>query len=424
MTFDPNDPFARPMRPRPQLHRRDVLRGGMWLAAGATAVPLLAACSDDGGTPTGGGQYPLATKENPVELPITDDNQPIADGLQPENVGALKVLNYADYMNPKVMQNFQDEFGAEVQVTPYVNYDEMLNKLSQPGAEYDVVFPGPTYLSRMVYGGFLQPLNHTYVPNLKNVWPEYQDPWYDQGSRYTVPYTAYTTGVGYRADIVTNPDEQGYMMIWNPEYKGKVGVLDDSGEALSMAMLAWDITDDINTTDPAVVNAAKDKLIELIDLVDVKYGITQYETIPNGKFTVHQAWSGDLISGAAFYLPKDVSPEVLGYWVPEDPADRVIGNDNIAIPKSAPSPVLAHTFVNYILDNDVSELNFSWNGYQPPLTKLSSDYLIDQGYIPDNLLTAVVQREDMDKGIQFYEQTVAVQNMWLQAFQEFKSGGS
>ena len=276
----------------------------------------------------------------------------------------------------------------------------------------------------MVYGKLLQPFNQSYLPNLKNVWPDFQDPWYDQGAQYTVPYTTYTTGVGYRADRVSDPSE-GYKMIWNSDYAGEVGVLDDSGEALSMAMLAWDLVEDnnINTDDPAIVNAAKDKLIELIDLVDVKIGITQYETIANGRFTVHQSWSGDQIAGR-WYLTGGDTVEVLGYWVPEDSSDRVIGNDNIAIPKSSPSPVLAHHFINNILDNEVSEKNFRWNGYQPPLTALDADYLIKQGYIKDNLLSAVVVPADFDEGIQFYEQTVAVQNMWLQAFQEFKSGGS
>jgi spermidine/putrescine transport system substrate-binding protein len=285
-----------------------------------------------------------------------------------------------------------------------------------------LVFPGPTVLSRMVYGKLLQPVNNSYITNIKNVWPEYQDPWYDQGSQYTVPYVVYTTGVGYRSDIVTDPSE-GYQMIWNADYAGKVGVIDDSGEALAMAMLAFGITDDINTTNPEHVNAAKDKLNELIDLVDVKVDITQYETIANGKFNVHQAWSGDMIA-ARWYLASGITLEDLGYWVPEDETQRVIGNDNIAIPKSAESPVLAHTFLNYILDNEVSEKNFNWNGYQPPFTKLNAKYLIDNGYISENLMSAVVVPEDFTKGKQFYEQPVAVQNMWLQAFQEFKSGGS
>ncbi len=69
---------------------------------------------------------------------------------------------------------------------------------------------------------------------------------------------------------------------------------------------------------------------------------------------------------ARWYLPKGVSTEDLGYWVPEAKSDGVIGNDNIAIPKSSPSPVLAHTFVNSSSTTMISEKNFNWNGYQPP----------------------------------------------------------
>lgn len=405
-----------------QLDRRAFLGGTFALALGAVAgSSLLTACggSESGTSGTSAG-YPLATPDNPVTLPIFDDNPAVADGLQPEKAAALKVLNYADYMAPGVKKDFQEKYGAEVQVTPYNNYDEMLTKLTAPGAEFDVVFPGPTYLSRMVYAKLLQPFNSSYLPNLANVWPEYQDPWYDQGSQYTVPYTVYTSGIGYRADRVSDPSE-GYKMLWNEEYAGKMGVLDDANESLSMAMLAWGITDDINTADPEIINAAKDKLNELIPL-GVSIDITQYETIATGKFTVHQAWSGDLLA-ARWYLPKGETTEVLGYWVPESKSEVVIGNDNIAIPKSSPSPVLAHAFINDLLDNAIAEKNFNWNGYQPPLTKLDAQYLVDKGYISENLMTAVVVPEDFAEGIQQFEQPPAVQNLWLQAFQEFQSGG-
>jgi spermidine/putrescine-binding protein len=41
------------------------------------------------------------------------------------------------------------------------------------------------------------------------VWSSLQSPWYDQESRYTVPYTVYTTGIGWRADKLPgfNPDK-------------------------------------------------------------------------------------------------------------------------------------------------------------------------------------------------------------------------
>ncbi len=406
-----------------QVNRRSFLGGSLALALGATGgSSLLAACGGDSGTAGGtAGSYPLARPDDPVKLPIFDDNQPIAAGQEPEKVAALRVLNYADYMAPGVKKDFKKKYGATVEVTPYNNYDEMLTKISAPGAEFDVVFPGPSVMSRMVYGQLLQPFQHSYLPNLQNAWPEYQDPWYDQGSQYSVPYTVYTTGIGYRSDRVSDPSE-GYQMLWNPEYSGKMGVLDDAGEALGMAMLAWGITRDINTGDPELINAAKDELNKLIPL-GVKVDITQYETIANGKFTVHQAWSGDMIA-ARWYLAQGATTDDLGYWVPEAKADVVIGNDNICIPKSSPSPVLAHAFINDLLDNQIAEKNFNWNGYQPPLTKLNAEYLIDGGYITENLMSAVVVPEDFESGIKFFEQTPAVENLYLAAFQEFQSGGS
>lgn len=417
-----NDSVPNLRRPH-GLKRREVLAGGLWLGAGVSAAPLLTACAGSDDSALSASDYPLAMRDNPVELPIFDDNPSIADGLTPEDADVLRVLNYPDYIAPGIKKEFGEMYGLEVQVTPVSNLDEMLQKLSAPGAAFDLVFPNPRVMSRMVHGKLLQPLNLTYVPNLSNAWPEYQDPWYDRGARYSVPYTVYTTGVGYRADLVNNP-EIGYQLIWDAQYKGKVGVIDDANESLAMAMLAFDIGDgDINTDNLDYINVAKDKLIELIDLVGVRVGITQYETIANGRFTVHQAWSGDMIS-ARYYLPPDETTDVLGYWRPEEKSEVVIGIDNIAIPRSSPSPVLAHTFLSYILDNDVAEKNFSWNGYQPPLTKLDAEYLIAQDYISANLTSALVVPEDFTSGKSFYEQPPAVDNMWLAAFQEFQGGGS
>jgi hypothetical protein len=76
MPFEPTND-SRPPLLRPQLHRRDVLRGGAVVAAGLGAAPLLAACSDDGGSGDAApSDYPLATKENPVTQPIFDLESP------------------------------------------------------------------------------------------------------------------------------------------------------------------------------------------------------------------------------------------------------------------------------------------------------------------------------------------------------------
>ena len=58
-------------------------------------------------------------------------------------------------------------------------------------------------LGRLVVGKVLQPLNHELPPEPAERLASVQDPLYDQASRYTVPYTAWTTGIGYRADKVS-----------------------------------------------------------------------------------------------------------------------------------------------------------------------------------------------------------------------------
>ena len=423
MNFDSADRAFRRRPSRPQLSRRDLLRGGLWLGVGVGAAPWLAACGDNGTSVQGGSApYPLARPDDPVTLPLKDSNPPIDDGLDPETGGAFKILNYEAYMAPGVMKDFGEQHGVEVQVTPYNNYDEMLAKLRAPGESFDLVFPGPSVLSKMVYTELLQPMNHSYLPNRKNLWPEFQDPWYDRGGRYTVPYTIYGTGVLYRADRVSSVPDNGYDLLWDEQYAGKVYLLDDMQEAIGMSMLRNDISTDINTSDPAVVQAAVDSLIELIDLVNVKTTVSAYSLIPEGTATVHQCWSGDPIAGQ-YYLPQGETPDVLAYWRPEDLSEYVIGSDNITIPKSASNPVLAHLFINDLLDNDISLRNFGWNGYQPPLTKLSAQYLIDQGYIPQNLMNAVVRRDELNAGLTFYETDPSTEALWRTSWSEFKAGG-
>lgn len=420
MELDPADPSRRHRRPR--LARREVLRGGLWLGVGLGASPLLAACGGDGSQQAAGSPYPLARPDSPVTQPIKDSNPGIDDGLEPETGGAFRILNYDQYMAPGVMKAFGEQHGVEVQVTPYTNYDEMLSKLRAPGEAFDLVFPGPSVLSKMVYADLLQPLNHSYLPHLENVWPGYQDPWYDQGARYTVPYTIYGTGVLYRADEVSSVPDNGYDLMWDKQYAGKIYLLDDMQEAIAMSLLRNEISTDINTSDPALVREATASLVELIDRVQVKANVNAYSEVPEGTATVHQAWSGDAIAGQ-YYLPKGETPDVLGYWRPEDPSERVIGSDNIAVPASAPKPVLAHLMINDLLDTEISLRNFGWNGYQPPLTKLSGRFLIDQGYIPDNLLNAVVEPGDFDEGLTFYEVSPSTEALWRQSWSEFKAGG-
>ena len=51
----------------------------------------------------------------------------------------------------------------------------------------------------------------------------------------TRPYIVYKTGIAYRTDFVEPSvvEEKGWDILWDPAYKGYVGLLDDSRETIS-----------------------------------------------------------------------------------------------------------------------------------------------------------------------------------------------
>jgi spermidine/putrescine transport system substrate-binding protein len=80
-----------------------------------------------------------------------------------------------------------------------------------------------------------------------------------------VPYTVYTTGIGWRADKV--PDDiaklaDPYEILWDGRYRGKVGVLDEYRETIGMVLLKNGITN-LNTTRPKHLELVRRDLRDL-----------------------------------------------------------------------------------------------------------------------------------------------------------------
>ncbi len=418
-------------RERPTTRRQFLLRAGLTVGALSGADALLSACGGSassagtGGTTTGvlmgPGGIPLARRDHPVTLPLYSDNEPIGSGLDVEK-GPLNLFNWAAYINPATVRKFEKEHNVQVTITTFENEEEAISKLTSGKTHFDVWWGTVDYISRAVAGKLIQPLNHSYLPNLKNVWASLQNPYYDQHSRYTVPYTVYTTGIGWRTDKVKKgPSEYDnpYDIFWDSKpYAGKVAILDDQREALGMTLLRRHIYD-INTEDPKLINRAEKDLSQLTSLANVKVNVNDYTDIPSGATYISQAWSGDMAT-ANQYLPKGVPASVLGYWSPHKNAETQ--NDMITVLRDAKHPVLAHTFLNFLLDNENALQNFTFNGYIPPLTSIQPAKLVSQGYIPANLTSTVVRESDFEKGVTIDALTTAGATLWENAWSTFKAG--
>jgi spermidine/putrescine transport system substrate-binding protein len=420
-------------RERPTTRRQFLIRAGTVVGTLAGADALLSACGGSSksgafvpptttnGKLIGPGGIPLARRDQPVTLPLYDDNVAIDSGLDLE-AGPLNVFNWASYINPAIVRKFEKEFNVKVSITQFENEEEAVAKLTSGKVSFDVWWATVDYMSRAVAGKLIQPLNHSYLTNLTNVWPALQNPYYDQHSRYSVPYTVYTTGIAWRTDKVAKaPADYAnpYDIFWDShQYKGKVAILDDQREALGMTLLRRH-NYDINTENAAQISQAEKDLAQLTSIANVKVNVNDYTDLPSGATWISQAWSGD-IAGAPYYLPKGVKPKVLGYWRPDTHA--ATQNDMVTILRGAKNPVLAHAFLNFLLDNKIGVENFSWNGYIPPLSVVDPGTLVSQGYIPPNLASTIVRESDFNKGVTIDALTTDGQALWENAWSTFKAG--
>ena len=380
--------------------------------------------------PVGPGGLPLPRPDNAVTWAITDTNKPIADG-RPAERGSLSVYNYADYIDPALIKKFQKQFGASVQIATYNSSDEAIAKLASGAVAFDVIIglTGSNIVD-LIAQRLLQPLNHSYLPNLaKNIWPELQDPFYDRGSRYTVPYTVWSDGIGWRNDKVKE-DIAGMDVPWDifwhsKAYRGLVGILDDKRDALSMPLqrdaMRTGARPDLNTESAALVNGAETELAELDNICNPKITITDYQTLPEAKTVLHQSWSGDLLSAAFYYLPKGVKADVLSYWAPDQ--NGVVQNDFLCIGRAAKSPVLAHQFLNFVLDEKNAYSNFvDFTGYTPPQNAIDAESLIKAGLIPKSLTEAVVRPDQFAANQELLQLSIQGEQVWDNAWAKFKAG--
>jgi spermidine/putrescine transport system substrate-binding protein len=379
---------------------------------------LLSACGSSGsGSST--ASIPLARIDQPVTLP---DNgvDPVASGKDPET-GTLKVLNYADYINPDTVSAFESALSTKVEISTYDTEDKLLSALRNKSLKIDLVIGATTLgLPRYVAGKLIQPLNKEYLPNFTNVLEALQSPYYDVGSKYSVPYTVYTTGVAYRRDVIDDSEfagEDSWKLLWDPAYKGFVGVIDDAREALTLGMYYRGVTD-TNTGDPAIIDAAEKDVKALVSATDARFDILAYQKIPEGTSHINQAWSGDMLS-ALQYLPEGTDADVLGYW---HPTNTTVANDFHVIPARSERPVLAHALVDFLLVAENAQQNFEFVGYQPAVQSPSADDLVAADLVPKTLLSGLVTDDDVTNGYRLDALSNEVLKLWTDAYSRITAG--
>ncbi len=254
----------------------------------------------------------------------------------------LIILNWADYLDPELVQEFEAIHNAKVSEIYYSSDDNRTQLLLQNGAAgYDLILASGSDLRLYDKRQWLRPLEHSRIPNLVHIDPRWLTA-FDGAQEFAVPYFWGTTGIVYRSDLLPKPISS-WLDLYRPEaaLQGKVAMLEDARDLIGMALKALGYS--ANSSDPQQLRQAEQLLLEQKPHVRTYEYLTLDEQSPliRGDVVASMIYSGDA-------LMLKAHQEKLTYIVPKEGGN--IWVDYFVIGSKARNPELAYAFLNFIND--------------------------------------------------------------------------
>ena len=266
----------------------------------------------------------------------------------------LNILNWGDYIDPEILDQFTEETGIEVKYSTMTSNEEMLVKLSAADCIYDICFTSDYVIEKLVAQDLLHPLNRENIPNLANIDERFLDLSFDPGNTYSVPYMWGTVGILYNTTMVSEP-VTSWNVLWEEQYKGKILMYDSVRDSIGITLCKLGYS--LNTRDEAQVLAAQEALIAQKPLVRAYLTDDIKMEMINGSAALAVVYSGD-----ALYC-MDENPD-LDYVVPSEGSN--VWFDNVIIPKTSQNTAEAEAFINFLCDAEVARANAEYICYSSP----------------------------------------------------------
>ena len=269
------------------------------------------------------------------------------------------VYNWGEYLDPEVLNIFEEETGIEVVYDEYETNETMYPKVASKAAEYDVVCPSDYMIQKMIENNLLAEIDFDQVPNIKNIDPNYikQSRDFDPENKYSVPYCVGTVGILYNKTMVDEPVDS-WDILWNDKYKDNILMQDSVRDAFMVALKKLGYS--MNSTDPEELEEAKQALIDQKPLTQA-YVVDQVRD----KMIGNEAAIGVIYSGEAIYTQRENSD--LEYVIPKEGTNVWI--DSWCILKDAPNKENAEKFINFLCRPDIALMNFEYITYSTPNTE-------------------------------------------------------
>ncbi|XXF10388.1 polyamine ABC transporter substrate-binding protein [Pseudomonas sp. D2-3] len=337
----------------------------------------------------------------------------------------LRVYNWADYMLPQTLKDFQQQSGIKLTWDTFETNEALEAKLLTGNSGYDLVVPSNMFLDTQIKAGVFQQLDKSKLPNWRHLDPallkllETNDP----GNQYGMPYMYGTVLIGYNPDKVKaalgeNAPVNSWDLVFKPENMEKlkqcgVTMLDAPNEILPIALHYLGLPP--NSTNPEDYEKATELLMKVRPYVTYFHSAKYMTDIANGDICVAIGYSGSFYQFAN--RAKEAGNGVKVEWrLPKEGAP--IWFDTFAIPKSARNVDEAHEFLNNLLDPKVIAPISDFLGYPNP--NKDSTPLVDKAISENPDLTPTPEAQETLYSVEPLPQKI--ERIRTRAWTRIKSG--
>ncbi|MDQ1582053.1 MAG: spermidine/putrescine transport system substrate-binding protein [Microbacteriaceae bacterium] len=328
-----------------QVTRRTVLAG-----AGASAAALaLAAC-----TPGGAKKLTPAADKSATDKTLTWANWALY--LDQDDSGKYPTLLEFEKQSGI---NVKYDVAVDDNNTYYAKVKDQLALGQDIGA--DTVCLTDWMVSRLINLGYTQKLDHSKIPNIKNLSPSLKNVDFDRGRNYSLPWQSGFAGLAWNKEKIPNGLKQ-VSDLWDPALKGRIGVLSEMRDTIGLIMLEQGVDISSKSWGDAEFTKAIDEFQTQVKSGQIRNikGNSYADDLKNEDTLAAIVWSGD-VNG----INSEVGSEKFGFAIPE--TGGTLWSDNFLIPIGSPRKANAEKLINYYYDPQVAATVAAYVNYITPV---------------------------------------------------------